>query len=120
MFEIKDYAIATMAVMIIGGYFGYESSLDSLESKYDKKNTDYLTCKLNKVTLLASVDKQNIQIKKNSIELSGAIKALEDWKNKPKEIRYITIYEILKDNNITKGDCNEINSAIKSISFDEL
>ena len=68
--------------------------------------------KAKNVNLNASIKNQNEKIENNQIDLDTKLKELEEWKNKPAEIKY---KEIIKFKEIKSNECTDIKNIINSI-----
>jgi uncharacterized protein HemX len=68
--------------------------------------------KAKNVNLNASIKNQNEKIENNQIDLDTKLKELEEWKNKPAEIKY---KEIIKFKEIKSNECTDIKNIIDSI-----
>lgn len=68
--------------------------------------------KAKNVNLNASIKNQNEKIENNQIDLDSKLKELEEWKNKPAEIKY---KEIIKFKEIKSNECIDIKNIIDSI-----
>lgn len=106
------YKIKILVVIIftlITAFIGMYLYVDALKKEVSDLNTSLNTAtsllaveKANNVTLKAALSSQNIEIEKNKIDLDEKKKELEEWKNKPPNIKYKTIEKIIK-----QGDSNE-------------
>lgn len=68
--------------------------------------------KTKNINLNASIKNQNEKIENNQIDLDTKLKELEEWKNKPAEIKY---KEIIKFKEIKSNECTDIKNIIDSI-----
>lgn len=68
--------------------------------------------KVKNINLNASIKNQNEKIENNQIDLDTKLKELEEWKNKPAEIKY---KEIIKFKEIKSNECTDIKNIINSI-----
>lgn len=68
--------------------------------------------KTKNINLNASIKNQNEKIENNQIDLDTKLKELEEWKNKPAEIKY---KEIIKFKEIKSNECTDIKNIINSI-----
>lgn len=68
--------------------------------------------KTKNVNLNATIKNQNEKIENNQIDLDTKLKELEEWKNKPAEIKY---KEIIKFKEIKSNECIDIKNIIDSI-----
>lgn len=68
--------------------------------------------KAKNINLNASIKNQNEKIENNQIDLDTKLKELEEWKNKPAEIKY---KEIIKFKEIKSNECTDIKNIINSI-----
>ena len=107
IYKIKILAIVIFALII--AFIGMYLYADALKKEVSDLNTSLNTAtsllaveKANNVTLKAALDFQNTEIEKNKIDLDEKKKELEEWKNKPPNIKYKTIEKIIK-----QGDSNE-------------
>lgn len=107
IYKIKILAIVIFALII--AFIGMYLYADALKKEVSDLNTSLNTAtsllaveKANNVTLKAALSSQNIEIEKNKIDLDEKKKELEEWKNKPPNIKYKTIEKIIK-----QGDSNE-------------
>lgn len=106
-YKIKILAIVIFTLII--AFIGMYLYSDTLKKEVSDLNTSLNTAtsllaveKANNVTLKAALDFQNTEIEKNKIDLDEKKKELEEWKNKPPDIKYKTIEKIIK-----QGDSNE-------------
>lgn len=106
-YKIKILAIVIFTLII--AFIGMYLYADALKKEVSDLNTSLNTAtsllaveKANNVTLKAALSSQNIEIEKNKIDLDEKKKELEEWKNKPPNIKYKTIEKIIK-----QGDSNE-------------
>ena len=107
IYKIKILAIVIFTLII--AFIGMYLYADALKKEVSDLNTSLNTAtsllaveKANNVTLKAALSSQNIEIEKNKIDLDEKKKELEEWKNKPPNIKYKTIEKIIK-----QGDSNE-------------
>lgn len=107
IYKIKILAIVIFTLII--AFIGMYLYVDTLKKEVSDLNTSLNTAtsllaveKANNVTLKAALSSQNIEIEKNKIDLDEKKKELEEWKNKPPNIKYKTIEKIIK-----QGDSNE-------------
>ncbi len=107
IYKIKILAIVIFTLII--AFIGMYLYADSLKKEVSDLNTSLNTAtsllaveKANNVTLKVALSSQNIEIEKNKINLSKKVQELEEWKNKPPNIKYKTIEKIIK-----QGDSNE-------------
>ena len=107
IYKIKILAIVIFTLII--AFVGMYMYADTLKKEVSDLNTSLNTAtsllaveKANNVTLKAALDFQNTEIEKNKIDLDEKKKELEEWKNKPPDIKYKTIEKIIK-----QGDSNE-------------
>lgn len=107
IYKIKILAIVIFTLII--AFVGMYMYADTLKKEVSDLNTSLNTAtsllaveKANNVTLKAALSSQNIEIEKNKIDLDEKKKELEEWKNKPPNIKYKTIEKIIK-----QGDSNE-------------
>ena len=107
IYKIKILAIVIFTLII--AFVGMYLYADALKKEVSDLNTSLNTAtsllaveKANNVTLKAALDFQNTEIEKNKIDLDEKKKELEEWKNKPPDIKYKTIEKIIK-----QGDSNE-------------
>lgn len=68
--------------------------------------------KTKNINLNASIKNQNEKIENNQIDLDTKLKELEEWKNKPAEIKY---KEIIKFKEIKSNECSDIKNIIDII-----
>lgn len=68
--------------------------------------------KTKNINLNATIKNQNEKIENNQIDLDTKLKELEEWKNKPAEIKY---KEIIKFKEIKSNECTDIKNIINSI-----
>lgn len=80
------------------------TTINTLNSKIAVKEVE-------KVGLENSIKSQNIEIEKVSINLDEKMKELEEWKNKPPDIRY---QEVIKIKEIKSNECTDIKTVINS------
>lgn len=107
IYKIKILAIVIFTLII--AFIGMYLYTDALKKEVSDLNTSLNTAtsllaveKANNVTLKAALDFQNTEIEKNKIDLDEKKKELDEWKNKPPNIKYKTIEKIIK-----QGDSNE-------------
>lgn len=74
-------------------------------------NSKIAVKEVEKVGLESSIKNQNIQIEKVSVDLDEKMKELEEWKNKPPDIRY---QEVIKIKEIKSNECTDIKTVINS------
>lgn len=102
---IATFVLTFLLTIIIGLVINLNSlknKVETLTNDLNKINSLLVVEKANNTTLKASIDSQNIEIEKVSINLDEKMKELEEWKNKPPNIKYKTIEKIIK-----QGDSNE-------------
>lgn len=91
--------------------------INSLRAENKILNTDLILANAKNVTLNASIDYQNQKINKNRVDLEKNLKELEEWKNKPPDIKYQTV---IKFKEVKSNECEDIKNtidAIRSTSF---
>ena len=107
IYKIKILVAIIVALIcaLVGSYLYSNTLKDEIDDLNISLNTTkslLVVEKANNVTLKAALSSQNIEIEKNKIDLDEKKKELEEWKNKPPNIKYKTIEKIIK-----QGDSNE-------------
>ncbi len=118
MFGTTEYISAAVGVALLGTVGFYKLKISNLEndiSVMEKaavvKQFEYSDCK-------KSIKLQNETIAKMNDIVIVKTDKLNNWKAKPPEIRYNTVYKkmyIYVDRNNTTGECNETKSIIDGI-----
>ena len=126
----KDYIMLIMAVAIMGmagNIFFLESDLEDvklenvkLEEKKEELIEEIGSLKSQRVSLEASILKQNLSIKLLEVDYNKSISDFNNWKSKPLKVKYKTIY---KYREVKSNDCNttkDIVNAVRSIGYDDI
>jgi len=146
MVPYRLYIIIAIVIAVVGGV-GWklydlnneiekrDNLIKQSKANYNQLNTEYLSSKLQLLSLEASnkeltdtVDKTNAKLEEMSNANATVISELEIWKHKEPEIKYKTVYKVIyKDNNtsdmISKGDCAaglKLNMDIANLRYDQL
>lgn len=116
------YKIKILVVIIfslVTAFVGMYLYADTLKSEVTTLNTSLNTAnsllvveRANNTTLKASIDSQNIEIEKNKINLSKKVQELEEWKNRPPDIKY---KEVIKYKEIKSNECKDIKNILNSV-----
>ena len=123
MIGLQGYAMIGIASVLIGGIVSYEMTIKDLQIKEANQRTELYVCKANKDTLADTVDGLNFEIDEYRVWNTEADKKIKDWQNQPKEVKYVTVYNTIKDVNLSSEECEDVkavNSAFKSISYSDL
>lgn len=127
-------------IVIIGVvWYNISSTINELKSTITIKETEInrLVGELDKTKLQLGIERQNVNALSNDIEkgnieakaledkLINKSKELEEWKNKPAEIKYVTKYvkDIIEDKRFDSKECQdgiELNKAISKIEYKDL
>ncbi|KLE02203.1 hypothetical protein [Aliarcobacter butzleri] len=117
IYKIKILAIVIFTLII--AFIGIYIYADTLKSEVTTLNTSLNTTKsllevekANNISLKASIDSRNIEIEKQKINLSKKMEELEEWKNRPPDIKY---KEVIKYKEIKSNECKDIKNIIDSI-----
>jgi hypothetical protein len=120
--QLAIYGVITIIILGIFSYMKLEinhltSSVASLQKEVQLRQTNLNMCK-------ASRDVQTREIESMRMNYEGAILKYNKLLNAKPKVHYKTIYKtIIKDVNISKGDCTNVKKLINNIrntSFDSL
>lgn len=112
----KVYLIISIVLITIIVFLGTYSKFLKNENKKLTTNINDLHLKMSikefeKTELKNSIKNQNIEIEKVSINLDEKMKELEEWRNKPPDIKY---KEVIKIKEIKSNECADIKTVINS------
>ena len=121
--SISDALAAGFGVTLVGLFITYKITTGSLKSEIaDHKNTiaDQKVMMAEYKTTVKDledvIDKQNKALKDIEVDYNASLVELDEWKNKPAEIRYKTIYEkIPAEVNMTRGNCEDTSKFIDAL-----
>ena len=103
-----------IAVFLIGGAYTYfiKSELEKVQASYLDQGKELAIEKANSITAKATIESQNNAIESQKVEYSEKLQELEDWKNKPSEVKY---KEVIKYKEVKSNECEDIKNIINSI-----
>lgn len=101
--------LAITIVFIIGFTILY---INNLREENKILNANLVLEKANNVSLMASINSQNEKIEENKIDYEKNLKELEDWKNKPPNIKYKAV---IKFKEVKSNECKDIKNIINDI-----
>lgn len=132
---VKSYAniaLGFIIVAVIGfGYWKISSTISDLEDqvvkkeadaklwndKYNDSQKDLALEQANVITLSNKLDMINLESNAIKSKLDGKMRELEEWKNKPIEVKYVDkVRNIIVDKGFESNDCKEGMRLIDSIS----
>ena len=102
------------AVFSIGGAYTYfiKSELEKVQASYLDQGKELAIEKANNTVIKATIESQNNAIESQKVEYSEKLQELEDWKNKPSEIKY---KEVIKFKEVKSNECEDIKNIINSM-----
>ncbi len=106
--------VIVIAVFLIGGAYTYfiKSELEKVQASYLDQGKELAIEKANSITAKATIESQNNAIESQKVEYSEKLQELEDWKNKPSEVKY---KEVIKYKEVKSNECEDIKNVINSI-----
>ena len=106
--------VIVIAVFLIGGAYTYfiKSELEKVQASYLDQGKELAIEKANSITAKATIESQNNAIESQKVEYSEKLQELEDWKNKPSEIKY---KEVVKYKEVKSNECEDIKNIINSM-----
>ena len=106
--------VIVIAVFLIGGAYTYfiKSELEKVQASYLDQGKELAIEKANSITAKATIESQNRAIDSQKVEYSEKLQELEDWKNKPSEVKY---KEIIKYREVKSNECEDIKDVINSM-----
>jgi len=120
----KNLIMSGMVVALLIGLYFYVHSLKvqiaGLRNDLKDSYIELANSRLEGSRYKAALDKQSSKIEMLELDKQKADKKLAEWKAKPAEIRYNTIYKIRK---IKSNDCKKLHeqiSAVKRINYSDL
>jgi len=124
----KNLVFGGMVLLLLVGLYVY---IYSLKVQISTLSTDLLKSKVALVNekrqselYKAILDKQTSEIEALRIDNGTALQKLEEWKSKPKEVKYKTLYKTIYKTKVVKSDdCKDIKymvDSIRSIDFNSL
>jgi len=112
----KNLIVGGIVVALIVGLYFYVHSLkvqiSGLRSDLKDSYVELANSKLEATRYKSALDAQSGKIEALKVNKDKADKKLAEWKAKPAEIRYNTIYKIRK---VRSNDCKQIKATINSI-----
>ena len=103
------------AMLLMLGIYTY-MTVNGLKLELADTQTDVVVAKADYNMCRASVDEQNGKIEKLGVDYDGAVKKLSEWKKKPAEIRYNTIYKYISREVVNNEEsCENTKRAIDAI-----
>ena len=106
--------VIVIAVFLIGGAYTYfiKSELEKVQASYLVQGKELAIEKANSITAKATIESQNNAIESQKVEYSEKLQELEDWKNKPSEVKY---KEVIKYKEVKSNECEDIKNIINSM-----
>ena len=106
--------VIVIAVFLIGGAYTYfiKSELEKVQASYLDQGKELAIEKANSITAKATIESQNNAIESQKVEYSEKLQELEDWKNKPSEVKY---KEVIKYKEVKSNECEDIKAVINSM-----
>ncbi len=106
--------VIVIAVFLIGGAYTYfiKSELEKVQASYLDQGKELAIEKANSITAKATIESQNNAIESQKVEYSEKLQELEDWKNKPSEVKY---KEVIKYKEVKSNECEDIKNIINSM-----
>jgi len=131
---VRYFYMFIVIVMLGMGYKIYDlsSNVDNLKESLEKqvlvtdtKVADLALCEQSKLSLLKDIELTNEKLSKVSKKISKANLELEEWKNKPPEVKYKTIIKevMVKGKDYNKATCEDgllLNKTISEINYEDL
>ena len=122
--SIFQYITYGLSIAMVVGAIYYQSEISKLNYAIDSLKKDVIISEVNGQRLRKSIHAQNKEIHSQSVELDKNKAMLEEWKNKPAELRYKVIYKNIPTYIDTKEESCEnteiIIDAVRSIDFSSL
>lgn len=128
----KFILIAVILIAVGWKYYSLTSEISDLEDTVTSKNLkiselekDKMALKFERDDFESALDSVNKEIERMAVNEEKALSELEEWKNKPPEVKYKTIYRDIpqKVEVYKKGDCKdglELNRAISEMNYEDL
>lgn len=106
--------VAVTIVFLIGGAYTYfiKSELEKVQAKFSEQGKELAIEKANNTVIKATIESQNNAIESQKVEYSEKLQELEDWKNKPSEVKY---KEVIKYKEVKSNECEDIKNIINSM-----
>ena len=106
--------VIVIAVFLIGGAYTYfiKSELEKVQAKFLEQGKELAIEKANNTVIKATIESQNNAIESQKVEYSEKLQELEDWKNKPSEVKY---KEVIKYKEVKSNECEDIKNIINSM-----
>ena len=115
----KNYVIIAVVVLLLtiialsGRYIKIQSNeIKSLQKTLVDKEVEISNEKANNTTLRSSIKDQNQKIAEHENNYEAKLKELQEWKNKPAEIKYEKINKYIK---VKSNECKDIKTIINDI-----
>ncbi len=118
MFGTTEYIAMAVAAVMAGTIGFYKFTISELEAEVALLQKSAVVTKFNYDDCKRSIDTQNKAVTAMNDIIIEKTNKLDNWKAKPAEIRYNTIYKdiyIYVDRNNTTGECNETKNVIDGI-----
>ena len=106
--------VIVIAVFLIGGAYTYfiKSELEKVQAEFSEQGKELAIEKANNTVIKATIESQNNAIESQKVEYSEKLQELEDWKNKPSEVKY---KEVIKYKEVKSNECEDIKNIINSM-----
>lgn len=131
---VRYFYMFIVVVMLGMGYKIYDLSSDvddlkdTLEKQVlvtNKKVGDLALCEQRELSLIRDIEISNDKYDKVNISIKKAELELEEWKNKPPEVKYKTIVKeiMIKGKDYNKATCEDgllLNKTISEINYEDL
>jgi len=114
--NIFEYVSGGLALLLIGTGVYNKLEVSGLENEVSKMQIELLECKSQAELYKVSLNNQTKAIEALRVDYNTSVIELEEWKIKPPEFRYETIYKYIPKIEYIKGDCNDTKELINSIS----
>jgi len=114
--NLFEYVSGGLALLLIGSGLYNKVEVSGLENDVAKTQIELLECKSQSRLYKLSLNNQTKMIEALRVDYNVSIMQLEEWRIKPPEFRYETIYKYIPKIEYIKGDCNDTKALINSIS----
>lgn len=122
--NINTYLNAILGVILVGVITYYHIKTTTLKLELTKAEQHSLVLSVNNDTLKQTITDNNKRLEELSTKMTQSKAQLAEWKAKPEQVKYETIYKYIpKYIDVKKDDCETTKSvinAVRNINFDEL
>lgn len=119
MIPKQVYLIITASLLILSIFTLQYIKTQRQETKIANLNTELAHSEMtvskmqnSNEQMLRTINMQNEEMSKLSVDLDKARQSLDEWKRKPPEVRYEVIYKIRE---VKSNDCNTTKDVLNSI-----